>query len=272
MKRTAELRTKALIRFLAEESVLTDISVCDRGVFRWTERDIPEAFTLPLYYYDISESRYFLITGFNSVSPVAVKSAAENREQALHLSLTAYGELSLIEWAMFRRLINGFGINFKEFCEEHRSQYNDITPPEEIERLSGLPDEILAYLQEKRIAFSTLSLALKVWERYPVVFIDAARKKLTAQSFRKFLEDTLDFAGSPKDRRSNGHILIDEAAGNISAAVFPVSVHNPDNYETDALKVTFTAENFAEFSHALNRLSEALPLIEKFYREIKRSP
>jgi hypothetical protein len=272
MKRAAELRAKALIRFLADEPVLTDISVCDRDAFRWTQRDIPEAFTLPLYYYDISESRYFLITGFNSVSPVAVKSAAENREQALHLSLAAYGELSLIEWAALYRFIHGFGINFKKFCEEHRSQYNDIAPPEEIERLSSLPDELLTYLHEKRIAFSTLSLALKVWERYPGAFIDAARKKLTAQSFRKFLEDTLDFAGSSKDRRSNGHVLLDEAAQRISAAVSPVSVHNPDNYETDTLKVTFTAENFAEFSHALNRLSEALPLIEKFYREIKGQP
>jgi hypothetical protein len=258
------------IRFLAAEPVLTDISACDRDTFRWTRRNIPEAFTLPLYYCD--ENRCFLITGFNGLSPVAVKSAARNRDEALHLSLAAYGELSLTEWAAFCRLINGLEINFKEFCEEHKSQYNEIAPPEEIERLSGLPDEILFYLQEKRIAFSALSLALKVWEGYPDAFIDAVRKKLTAQSFRKFSEDILDFAGSPKDRRSGGHILIDETVKRISAAISPVSLHNPDNYETDALKVTFTAENFTEFSHALNRLSEALPLIEKFYREIKGPP
>jgi hypothetical protein len=83
------------------------------------------------------------------------------------------------------------------------------------------------------------------------------------------VEDALDFSGSPGQRRTPDHIALMGNLKEIASAASPVSIQNPDNFETNSLRVNFTAESFEEFSTLLNRLSSALPFVEKFYLAIK---
>jgi hypothetical protein len=191
-------------------------------------------------------------------------------EDALNISLYSYGGVSLREWIELYRICRNIKIDFKRFYENHNGQFGSS---EDIEKLAteNFPDEFINYLEEKGINHSTVSLALKLWDKNCEVLLYAAQNRLTAQSFKRFVENAIDGGYIfPKDRRVKEHIDLDDSLRKINNAVLPARIHNPDNFETDALNVSFESKSFDEFSAAVNRINAALPLIKEFYGALKK--
>jgi hypothetical protein len=256
------------MQFLADNPVFIGTSLCDRRTLCWTERALSKNFSVPLFFYNKDDGKRYLITDFNGDSPLAAESSAKSFEEALDISLYAYADIAIDEWVPVYRICLKFKLDFKGFYQKHGGEFGEAG---DIARLSSedFPKEFIQYLKEKRINRSTVSLALKVWDMDKALILTAIQRKPTAQTFKRFVEDALDFSGSPKERRTTDHIALLNNLKDICSAASPVSLHNPDNFETNSLRVNFTAESFEEFSMLLNRLSSALPLVEKFYLAIK---
>jgi hypothetical protein len=256
------------MQFLADSPVFIETTLCDRQTLCWTERALSKNFSIPLFFYNKDDGRRYLITDFNGGSPLAAESSAKSFEEALDISLYAYTDIAIDEWVQIYRISLKFKLDFKEFYQKHGGEFGDAS---DIARLSSkdFPKEFIQYLKEKRINRSTVSLAIKVWDMDKALILSVIQRKPTAQTFKRFVEDAIDFSGSPRQRRTPDHIALIDSLKEIASSVSPVSIQNPDNFETNSLRVNFTAENFEEFSTLLNRLSSALPLVEKFYLALK---
>ncbi|MDR2105049.1 MAG: hypothetical protein LBP51_04760 [Deferribacteraceae bacterium] len=255
---------------IGENPIWADAAICDRQTFRWTRRTLLEHLDLPLFFYDRGESKFFLITDFDSAARAAVQSAAAAPEEALTISLYSYGGVSLREWIELYRICRNIKVDFKRFYENHNGQFGSS---EDIEKLAtkNYPDEFISYLDEKGINHSTVSLALKLWDNNSDALLYAVQNRLTAQSFKQFVEKAIDGGYVfPKDRRVKEHIDLDDALQKVNNAANPLRIHNLDNFETERLNIAFEVESFDEFSAAVNRLNAITPLMKEFYDALKK--
>ncbi|MDR2401604.1 MAG: hypothetical protein LBD73_08145 [Deferribacteraceae bacterium] len=257
------------MQFLEDNPILADLEVCDRRTLCWTKRELFKYFDVPLFYYSREDTKFYLITDFNSDSEMALSCPSATIEEALDLSLYAYGgPESISEWLAVYCICVCLKLDFKAVYERHNGEFG--TAEDIIRFASGkLPDEFVDYIYEKRINRSTLTQALKLLDQNKKVVLSAIKKNMTFQAFKRFVESALDFSGTPAERKAKEHLALEESLKKIANAAAPLFVRNLDNFETDTLRVSFSADNFEDFSAAADRLSAILPLIEDFYGGIK---
>ena len=229
------------------------------------------------------QGKIYRVSNFGSESAEYLFAEVSCPEEALEVSLSFYGDISLPELASLAALSYKLGVNAENLSVFRSRGIKGRKNIDTLIKTAALPINILSYIARKDIPLKTVALlasfspkALRLVEsrillgREPSVgeFIKFIND---AADFREFSENAEYFYGFKfPERTSPQKAELERTLKELNASLTPVSITVSDFFETGGVRFSFETFSDEDFIKASGKLSEKKHLVLQFFDKLKQ--
>ena len=243
---------------------------------QWTDREL----LLPHSYACFLETGCCLLTDFSATKDWALAWPLPDVTEALALSVQLYEmeSVTFSEWLRLYSLTTQLNADFWKFAPGWMRKNKEES---EIVLKADWPESLIKYFDTKSQFWRSAVLAAKT-PRLLQYTADYAKSAPSVQNFRLFTETVRDFSdvlptvyerdthALLTERKTHIHIKVNALMRELTATASPVRLSASDNFESGSLNCSFTADDVESFKVCMEKLEEALPLVNELYKLINQ--
>ena len=260
------------------EYKLTNLENIDKSSLNWTFNRVGT--NLPPCVLNICGKNY-QISNFDSESSLYLYGNSNSFQEAMELSLSFYGDITLPELAKLAAIATNFNVSAENLSIFRKKNIKGRKNIDTLLKAALLPNEILLYTATKDIPLKTVAL-LTSFSQKAINFVKnriILSKEPSAAEFINFVNLTADFKEITEtteysadfvfpSRISPEREFIETQLKNINNDLSPATVKAKDFFEKSQIEFSFNASSYEQYIEICQKLTENSKSVQDFFNKL----